>query len=75
MVVPQGKGHVTELGMTGPIHSVLGGKPELSINKFLGGLPRRYEAAGGPCRLDAVLFTVDSSTGRCVSAQRVYDTE
>jgi metallophosphoesterase (TIGR00282 family) len=75
MVLPQGTGHVTDLGMTGPLHSVLGVKPELSINKFLGGLPRRYEAAGGPCRLDAVLFTVDSSTGRCVSAQRVYDTE
>ena len=72
-ILPQGTGHVTDLGMTGPALSVLGVKPELSINRFLGGLPRRYEAAEGPCRLDAVLFTVDSATGRCLSARRVED--
>lgn len=73
MILPQGTGHVTDLGMTGPVYSVLGVKPELSINKFLGGLPRRYEPAEGPCRVDAVLFTVDSGTGRCVRVQRVED--
>jgi metallophosphoesterase (TIGR00282 family) len=71
MVLPQGTGHVTDLGMTGAVNSVLGVDPELSINKFLGGLPRRYEAARGPCRLDAVLFSIDSDTGRCRSVQRV----
>ena len=71
MVLPKGTGHVTDLGMTGPAYSVLGVKPELSINKFLGGLPRRYEAASGPCRMDCVLFTVDTDTGRCVGAKRL----
>lgn len=71
MVLPKGTGHVTDLGMTGPAYSVLGVKPELSINKFLGGLPRRYEAASGPCRMDCVLFTVDTDTGRCVEVKRL----
>lgn len=74
MVLPKGTGHVTDLGMTGPIRSVLGVKPELSINRFLGALPRRYEAAEGPCRMDAVLFTVDSADGRCVGVRRIEDT-
>lgn len=70
-ILPKGTGYVTDLGMTGPAHSVLGIRPADSINKFLGGLPRRYEAAEGPRKLNAVLFTVDTKARRCVSAERI----
>lgn len=70
-LLPKGTAHVTDLGMTGPVNSILGIQPEISINKFLGGMPRRYEPAGGVCKMDAVLFTVDTKTGRCVSAERM----
>jgi hypothetical protein len=70
-ILPGGTGHVTDLGMTGPARSVLGIKPELSINRFLGGLPRRYEAAGGPCKLNGVVYTIDTETRRCVEVRRV----
>ena len=69
-ILPKGTGFVTDLGMTGPSRSVLGIKPENSINLFLGGLPRRYEEAGGNCKLNAVLFTVDTEKKRCVKAVR-----
>lgn len=70
-VLPGGTGFVTDLGMTGPVLSVLGIKPEQSVSHFLGGLPKRYEAAPGPCKLESVLFSIDTETKRCVSAQRV----
>ncbi|MCD7821577.1 MAG: YmdB family metallophosphoesterase, partial [Clostridiales bacterium] len=70
-VLPKGSGYVTDLGMTGPRDSVIGIQPEISINKFLGGLPRRYEPAPGPCQMNAVLFTVDSETRACVGVQRI----
>ena len=70
-VLPQGLGFVTDLGMTGPIQSVIGIKPEQAINRFLGGLPRRFEPAPGPCRLDAVLFDIDAAARRCTAVQRV----
>jgi metallophosphoesterase (TIGR00282 family) len=70
-ILPKGTGHVTDLGMTGPALSILGVQPEISINKFLGGLPRRYEAAEGPCNLNAVLFTIDTKTKACVHAERI----
>ena len=70
-VLPRGTGFVTDLGMTGPVDSVLGVRPEDSINLFLGGERRRFQTAGGPCRLDACLFTVDTDTRRCVDARRV----
>ena len=74
-VLPKGTGYVTDLGMTGPRHSVLGIKPQLSIEKFRGDLTSRYQWADGPTKLEAVLFTVDTATGLCRKAERVdvYD--
>jgi calcineurin-like phosphoesterase len=68
--LPKGTGYVTDLGMTGPKHSVLGIKPELSIQKFRGDLTSRYQWAGGPTKMEAVLFTIDTDTGLCKSAER-----
>ena len=70
-ILPKGTGFVTDLGMTGPARSILGVKPENSIARFLGQLPRRYEAAGGPCKLCAVRFTIDTQTKTCVEVTRV----
>lgn len=69
-ILPKGTGFVTDLGMTGPSRSVLGIKPEHSINLFLGGLPRRYEEAEGPCRLNACLFVLDTQSKKCVEVCR-----
>ena len=69
-ILPKGTGFVTDLGMTGPSRSVLGIRPENSINLFLGGLPRRYEEAEGPCKLNACLFVIDTEKKRCVEVRR-----
>ena len=70
-VLPNGTGYVTDLGMTGPKHSVLGIRPDLSIAKFRGDLPERYRWAEGPTKMEAVLFTVDTGTGLCKTVERV----
>ena len=70
-VLPKGTGYVTDLGMTGPRESVLGIRPELSIAKFRGDLPERYRWAEGASKIEAVLFTIDSETGKCRKAERV----
>ena len=70
-VLPRGTGFVTDLGMTGPARSVLGIRPDMAINRFLGGLPRRFEPAEGPCKLESVLFSIDVDAGRCLSVERV----
>ena len=74
-VLPKGTGYVTDLGMTGPKHSVLGIRPDLSIAKFRGDLTERYRWADGATKLEAVLFTIDTDTGLCKQAERVdvYD--
>ena len=70
-VLPKGTGYVTDLGMTGPRDSVLGIRPELSIAKFRGDLPERYRWAEGKAKLEGVLFTLDSETGKCLRAERI----
>ena len=70
-VLPKGTGYVTDLGMTGPQESVLGIRPDLSIAKFRGDLYERYRPAEGPTKLEAVLFTIDAATGKCLKAERV----
>ncbi len=71
MVLPKGTGYVTDLGMTGPKNSILGIRPDLSIARFRGDLPERYRYAEGPTKMEAVLFTIDSETGRCRKVERV----
>ena len=70
-ILPNGTGYVTDLGMTGPSISVLGIEPCLSIDKFRGELYQRYQAASGPTKLNAVLFTIDGSSGKCTKVERV----
>ena len=70
-ILPRGTGYVTDLGMTGPVTSVIGIQPKLSIDKFRGNLYARYQCAEGPTKLNAVLFTIDAATGKCLGAERV----
>ncbi len=70
-VYPNGTGYITDLGMTGAIESVLGIRPEQSVEGFVGGLPGRYQTPKGPCKMQGALFTLDADTGGCLSVERV----
>lgn len=70
-ILPKGTGHITDLGMTGPRDSVLGIRPELSIRRFRGEVPSRYEPARGSCKLEGCIFTIDADSGRCLQTERV----
>ena len=70
-ILPNGTGYQTDLGMTGPVRSVIGVKPEQSIAMFRGELTSRYEVAPGACKLCGAVFTVDAGTGKCTGVERV----
>jgi metallophosphoesterase (TIGR00282 family) len=70
-ILPKGTAYITDIGMTGPLHSVIGIKKELAIEKFLTGMPRRFEVAGGPTVFCAVLLDVDAALGKAVSIERI----
>ena len=70
-VLSKGTGYQTDIGMTGPRESILGIRPEQSIAKFRGDLTSRYEAAPGPCSMQGAVFTIDTATGLCTSAEAI----
>ncbi|MBW7571620.1 TIGR00282 family metallophosphoesterase [Caproiciproducens faecalis] len=70
-VLPQGTGYISDLGMTGPIQSVLGVKPELVIEKMRTKMPVRFALAEGDCKMECTLFQIDEKTGKTVSVERI----
>ncbi len=70
-ILANGTAYITDIGMTGPLHSVIGIKKELAIEKFLTHMPRRFEVAPGPAVFCAVLIELDAALGKAVSIQRI----
>jgi hypothetical protein len=70
-MLPKGTAYLTDIGMTGPVHSVIGVKKELVIEKFLTGMPRRFEVASGPAVFCAALIELDGALGKAVGIQRL----
>ena len=70
-ILPKGTAYLTDIGMTGPLHSVIGVRKELAIEKFLTGMPRRFEVASGPSVFCAVLLELDARLGKALSIERI----
>jgi metallophosphoesterase (TIGR00282 family) len=70
-VLTKGTAYITDVGMTGPYDSVIGVKKELVIERFLTGMPARFEAAAGDVRLCAVVVECDDQTGRAKRIERL----
>lgn len=68
-ILPKGTGYITDVGMTGPRHSVLGVNPDITIENFRNKLPVRFEPLQGECTMDCVLFEIDEKTGKTVYAE------
>lgn len=69
-----GTGCISDVGMTGPVNSVLGVKKELIINKFADYIPRPHAFADGECCVSGVCLEVDEKSGKCASIGRIYRT-
>jgi 2',3'-cyclic-nucleotide 2'-phosphodiesterase len=70
-VLPKGTAYQTDVGMTGPYDSVIGVEKEQILQRFLTGLPGRFEAAKGDPRFCGVVIDCDENTGRANSIQRL----
>ena len=69
-ITEKGTGFITDLGMTGPIKSVIGMDIEASLKRFVTSLPERYKVASGECKLNGLIFDIDES-GRTTSIYRI----
>jgi len=71
-LLPQGTAYVTDVGMTGPVDSVIGMETEVVIQRFLTGIPHRMSVARGKTMFNAVSVRVDEKSGRAISIDRIY---
>lgn len=67
-VLPNGTGYITDVGMTGTKHSVLGVKTEIIIEKLKSKLPARFDLAKGECKIECAMFDIDNNSGLCTNA-------
>lgn len=72
IVLPGGTAFISDLGMTGPVFSVIGIKKDLVLRRFLTQLPVKFDVASGPRQFCGALLEVDEATGRASSIQRIY---
>ena len=70
-ILPQGTAYMTDVGMVGPHHSVLGIDPELTIRKFKTNLPVRFQNATGVYSMDGCIIDIDEKNGKALSIERV----
>ncbi len=69
-ILPNGTAYQTDVGMTGPYHSVIGVDKDIILQRFLTQLPVRMEAARHGAELHAVIVAVDEQTGRAAAIRR-----
>ena len=70
-ILENGTAYITDIGMTGPINSVIGMDREASIKRFVTSLPERYKLADGKCMLNACIFNINDEDCRVMSIERI----
>ncbi len=70
-ILPRGTAYITDVGMTGPHHSVIGAQKDAVIQQFMDRLPTRFEPATEDVKLCGVIIDIDDTTGRALSIERL----
>lgn len=70
-LLPKGTAHITDVGMTGPLDSVIGDDISTVLTRFLTQLPYRISVGKGNVILNSVLVEVEETTGRARHIKRI----
>jgi len=70
-LLPQGTAYVTDIGMTGPMDSIIGDDVEAVVQRFLTGMPHRLSVGKGKLTFNAILLSVDEYSGRAINIERI----
>ena len=70
-IMPGGTAFITDVGMCGPIQSVIGTDKDVVVKKFLSGMPEKFEVATGAALLSAVAIEIDDNSGQARSINRI----
>ncbi len=69
-ILPQGTAFITDVGMVGGYHSVIGIRKDQAVKRFLTARPQRFEPGKEGILFSAVLVEVDGESGKALSIQK-----
>ena len=70
-ITKKGTAYITDIGMTGPIDSVIGMDVKASVKRFVTSLPERYKLADGDCMFNGCIIEINDEDCRVISIERV----
>ena len=70
-LLPGGSAYVSDIGMTGPINSVIGDSTDDVLDRFLTMIPHRLSVGKGKVSFNAILVTADEETGKATAIERI----
>lgn len=69
-ITEKGTGYITDLGMCGPVNSILGVECEAILRNMRDKLPTRFVTAQGPVKAMGAVFETDAQ-GKCIKVSRI----
>ena len=72
-LLPKGTAYVSDIGMTGPLNSVIGFEPSTVLPRFINALPTRFEVGSGPILFNAIQIDINPATGRAIAIERIRE--
>lgn len=70
-VLPHGSAYITDIGMTGPVNSILGAKSEIIVKQFTTQLPQFFAVADGKVQANGIIIDIDPNSKKINSFSRV----
>ncbi len=69
-ILPQGTAYITDVGMVGPMDSVIGVRKEIIINRFLKNMPQKFVVADNDTWINSVIIDLNVNSGKANSIER-----
>ncbi len=70
-LLPKGTAYVTDIGMVGPVNSIIGDDTETVLSRFLSMIPHRLAVGKGKVVFNAILVTIDEEMGLATDIERI----
>jgi 2',3'-cyclic-nucleotide 2'-phosphodiesterase len=70
-ILSEGTAYITDVGMTGPLDSVIGIRKEIALERLLTQIPWKFDVATEEIELQGVVIEVDSKTGKSKNIERI----
>ncbi|HSB07429.1 MAG TPA: TIGR00282 family metallophosphoesterase [Thermodesulfobacteriota bacterium] len=70
-ILSGGTAYITDVGMTGPLASVIGIRRQIALDRFLTQIPWKFDVATEEIELQGVILDIEEETGQSRSIQRI----